>query len=209
MIFRKNLSSSKNWFRKHCKDPYVRERNRRNLRSRSWFKLKEINESEKIFEKGMNIIDLGSHPGGWSEYASQEIGHTGIIYAYDILPMRPLKNVTFFKGDITDIDIQKKMFFFLKKHSWNVVMSDMSPNISGCSIVDNVNVFKLSNIALKIAIRVLSSKGYLIIKLFHGHGFNKYIQKIYSKFIIVKVYKPRSSRVNSREVFIIARGFKI
>ncbi|VFP81533.1 SAM-dependent methyltransferase [Buchnera aphidicola] len=209
MIFRKNSRSSKNWFKKHCSDPYVKERNRRSLRSRSWFKLKEINESEKIFKKGMNIIDLGSNPGGWSEYASQEIGCSGVIFAYDILPMRPLKNVTFFNVDVSNTDVQKKMLFFLKKHSWNVVMSDMSPNISGCSIVDNVNTFKLSNIAVRIAVHVLSNTGYLIIKLFQGYGFNKYIQKIFSKFIIVKVYKPRSSRFNSREVFIIARGLKI
>ncbi|VFP78231.1 Ribosomal RNA large subunit methyltransferase E [Buchnera aphidicola (Cinara cuneomaculata)] len=209
MIFIKRLNKSKNWLKKHFSDPYVKERNRKNLRSRAWFKLKEINESEKIFYTGMKIIDLGSHPGGWSEYAIGQIGKSGIIFAYDILPMRPLKNVKFFNGDITDIFIQKKMFLCLKEHSWNVVMSDISPNISGCSIVDNANMFKLSNIVLKISMSVLSKRGCLIMKLFQGHGFKEYIQKIFNIFNIVKIYKPRSSRVNSREVFIIARRFKM
>ncbi|VFP83730.1 RlmE family RNA methyltransferase [Buchnera aphidicola] len=209
MILIKKINKSNNWLKKHLSDPYIKERNRRNLRSRAWFKLKEINESEKIFYTGMKVIDLGSNPGGWSEYALEKIGKSGIIFAYDILPMRPLKNVKFFRGDITDILIQKKMFILLKKYSWNIIMSDMSPNLSGCSIVDNVNMFKLSNIVLKISMSVLSTNGCLVMKLFQGYGFNEYIKKIFNMFKLVKIYKPRSSRVNSREVFIIARKYKI
>ncbi|VFP85996.1 Ribosomal RNA large subunit methyltransferase E [Buchnera aphidicola (Cinara pseudotaxifoliae)] len=208
MIAKKKLNKSNNWLRKHFADPYVRERNKKNLRSRSWFKLKEINESEKIFNIGMKVIDLGSNPGGWSEYALQKIGNSGIIFAYDILPMRPLKQVTFFCEDVTDIYVQKKIFFSLKKNSWNVVMSDMSPNTSGFSIVDNANIFKLNDVALKISMHALLKNGCLIMKLFQGCGFNMHIQKIFDIFKLVKIYKPRSSRFNSREVFIVARGFK-
>ncbi|MGI4816630.1 MAG: RlmE family RNA methyltransferase [Janthinobacterium lividum] len=208
MIIKKKSKNSNNWSSKYFTDPYIRERNKKNLRSRAWFKLKEINESEKIFNIGMKVIDLGSNPGGWSEYALQKIGNSGIIFAYDILPMHPLKNVTFFHEDVTDIHIQKKIFFNLKKNSWNVVMSDMSPNISGCSIVDNANMFKLNDVALKISMYVLLKNGCLIMKLFQGYGFKMYIKKICDFFKLVKIYKPRSSRFNSREVFIIARGVK-
>ncbi|VFP81154.1 Ribosomal RNA large subunit methyltransferase E [Buchnera aphidicola (Cinara kochiana kochiana)] len=209
MISIKRSNKSKNWLKRHFSDPYVKERNRKKLRSRAWFKLKEINESEKIFHTGMKIIDLGSNPGGWSEYALEKIGKSGMIFAYDILPMRPLKNVTFFHVDIANILVQRKIFISLKKYSWNVIMSDISPNISGCSIVDNVNMFKLSNIVLKISTSVLSMHGCLVMKLFQGYGFNEHVQKIFNMFKIVKIYKPRSSRVNSREVFIIARRIKI
>ncbi|VAX76633.1 RlmE family RNA methyltransferase [Buchnera aphidicola] len=209
MIFRKKINSSKSWLQRYFKDPYIKERNRKNLRSRAWFKLKEINELEKVFKKNMNVIDLGSNPGGWSEYVRQKIGKLGIILACDISPMRALDGVIFFHGDITQTDTLKKFFLIIKKYSWNVVMSDMSPNISGCSIVDNMNMFKLSDIVLDISIQVLSKTGYLIIKLFQGYGFDEYISKIYDLFSLVKIYKPRSSRDNSREVYIIASRCKI
>ncbi|VFP85001.1 Ribosomal RNA large subunit methyltransferase E [Buchnera aphidicola (Cinara splendens)] len=208
MIAKKKSKNSNNWLKKHFADPYIRARNKKNLRSRAWFKLKEINESEKIFNIGMKVIDLGSNPGGWSEYALQKIGNSGIIFAYDILPMRPLKNVTFFHEDVTDIRMQKKIFFNLRKNSWNVVMSDMSPNVSGFSIIDNTNMFKLNDVALKISMHVLLKNGCLIMKLFQGYGFNMYMKKICDVFKLVKIFKPCSSRINSREVFVIARGIK-
>ncbi|ABJ90704.1 ribosomal RNA large subunit methyltransferase E [Buchnera aphidicola] len=208
MILKKRSKSSKNWLKRNFNDPYIKERNKKKLRSRSWFKLKEIDESEKIFKKGMNVIDLGSNPGGWSEYTLKKIGKSGKIFACDILPMRFLKDIVFFCGDISNSDFLKKIFLFLDKYSWNVVMSDISPNICGYSVIDNSNMFKLSNIVLKISRHVLSNNGYLIIKLFQGYGFNKYMKKIRNIFELVKIYKPNASRVNSREVFIIAYGCK-
>lgn len=208
MIIKKKLNNSKSWLKKNFRDPYIKERKRRNLRSRSWFKIKEINESEKIFKNNMYVIDLGSHPGGWSQYVHKKIGNSGIIIACDILPMKSLERVIFFCGDITKVEFFQKMLSIFKKYSWNVIMSDMSPNISGCSIVDNCNMFRLSNVVLKISKYVLSHCGYLIIKLFQGHGFNEYMKKIYNMFIYVKIYKPRSSRSNSSEIFIIAHGQK-
>ncbi|WP_075433939.1 RlmE family RNA methyltransferase [Buchnera aphidicola] len=209
MVLKKSSNNSKRWLKKHFNDPYVKERNRKNVRSRAWFKLKEINESENIFKNKMNIMDLGSNPGGWSEYARKKIGKYGIIFACDVLPMKSLKNVTFFHGDITKTEFLEKFLLIVKEYSWNVVMSDMSPNISGCSVVDNANMFKLSNIVLKIAIQVLNFQGYLIIKLFQGYGFDEYMQKIYNTFNFVKIYKPKASCMNSREVFIIAYGLKV
>lgn len=209
MKIKNRTQSSTSWLNRNFRDPYIKIRNVKNLRSRSWFKIKEIDEKYKIFEKGMNVIDLGASPGGWSEYLQEKIGNSGHILACDLLPMKPLKKVFFLQGDVSNKMILKKIISFSKKYCWNAIISDMSPNISGCSIVDNAKSFYLSDIAIFITNRLLSRKGYFILKLFQGTGFNQYLKKIYHAFVQVKVFKPKSSRMNSREIFIIACKRKI
>ncbi|WP_075432011.1 RlmE family RNA methyltransferase [Buchnera aphidicola] len=209
MNIKRRTNSSRNWLSRNFRDPYIKERNSKNLRARSWFKIKEIDDKYNIFQIGMNVIDLGSSPGGWSEYLQKKIGFSGHILACDLLPMRPLKRVIFLKGDIADSVILKKIVSISKQYHWNAIVSDMSPNISGCSIIDNSKAFDLSDSAIYIADRFLSRKGYFIIKLFQGGDFNQYIKKIYNIFVKVKIFKPNSSRAGSREVFIIAHGRKI
>lgn len=209
MIIKHRTKSSRNWLHRNFRDPYIKERNSKNLRARSWFKIKEIDERYNIFQIGMNVIDLGSSPGGWSEYLQKKIGFSGRVLACDLLPMRPLNRIIFLKGDLTNKVILKKFISLSEKYHWNAIVSDMSPNISGCSIIDNAKAFDLSDIAISIADRVLSKQGYFIMKLFQGGDFSQYIKKIYNIFVKVKIFKPNSSRASSREIFIIAHGRKI
>lgn len=201
--------SSKIWLKKNFSDFYIKQRNIRNCRSRAWFKLKEIDEKKKIFTFGMNIIDLGAAPGGWSQYAITKIGKKGKILAFDVIPMKKMKNVFFVCGDIFSDLILKKIYFFSKIYTWSVIMSDMCPNISGYSLIDDSKMFFLGKKILNIANKFLSRNGFLIIKFFYGIEFNKFFKKIRSIFVNVSIYKPNSSRINSREVFIIAHEYRV
>ncbi|AEH39830.1 ribosomal methytransferase [Buchnera aphidicola (Cinara tujafilina)] len=175
--------SSGNWLHRNFHDLYIKKRNIKKLRSRSWFKIKEIDKKYNIFQKGMNIIDLGAAPGGWCEYLQEKIGQSGHILACDLIPIKPLKRVIFLQGDVSNKSIFKKIISISKRYYWNAIVSDMSPNISGCSVVDNARSFYLSDIAISIANILLSKNGYFIIKLFQGDGFNQYIKKINDIFL--------------------------
>lgn len=209
MNIKNRSKSSGRWLAKHFRDPYVKERNRRNLLSRSWFKIEEIDKHNNIFKIGMNVINLGASPGGWTEYLYKKVGLSGRIIACDILPMFYLKNVIFIQGDITKKIVLQNILSVSKNYIWNAIISDMSPNMSGFSIIDQNKIFFLSDIALSIVNSLLTKNGYFIVKLFQGEGFNQYLKKIYSEFINVKIFKPFSSRINSREVFVIAYGRKM
>ncbi|WP_343126416.1 RlmE family RNA methyltransferase [Buchnera aphidicola] len=209
MIKRKYSLKSIKWYKNSLKDFFIQKRNQKNLRSRAWFKLQELDNNLKIFKKGMCVIDLGSSPGGWSEYIQKKIGNTGRIIACDRLPMKKIPNVFFILGDIQNTILIEKIVFLLKKKKCDVITSDISPNISGFTIIDNENFFNLCDIVLTISIKLLSKKGYLIFKLFQGVGFQFYIQHIKKYFLIVKIFKLKTSRKKSREVFIVANQRKI
>ncbi|CUR53229.1 RlmE family RNA methyltransferase [Buchnera aphidicola] len=209
MILKKYSLKSMNWFKNSLKDSFIRKRNKNNLRSRAWFKLEELDNYLKIFKKGMNIVDLGSSPGSWSQYAQKKIGLTGSIIACDILPMKKISNVIFVLGDISNFLIFEKLVSLSKNKICNVIMSDIAPNISGISIIDNEKFFYLCDVVLNVAFKILDKNGILIFKLFQGVGFKEYLKKIFKHFVIVKIFKPNSSRANSREVFIIASQRKI
>lgn len=200
--------SSKIWLNNHFNDIYVKKRNIKKIRSRAWFKLESLDKKEKIFKSGMNVIDLGSSPGSWSQYAFSKVGILGNIIACDLKPMINIKGVNFILGDITQNNIFNK-FISLSKHIvWNVIMSDMSPNISGISIIDSERSFYLADIALRISEKISFRKDFFIVKLFQGNGFNQYLKKISNIFKKVKIRKPNASRSSSREVFLVASGHK-
>lgn len=192
--------------KKQFNDKYAILAREKKLRSRSWFKLDELQKKEKIFYKGINIVDLGSTPGGWSKYASSYIGIKGSIMACDILPMNPIKGVTFIQGDL-----RKKMFLkdFINrcsKKKISVLMSDMSPNISGISIVDMSNATNLLHLALDVCCIVLKKNGTFLSKMFQGQECNHFLQKVQYFFKSIKIRKLNTSRSKSREVYIIAKG---
>ncbi|WP_367680845.1 RlmE family RNA methyltransferase [Buchnera aphidicola] len=193
------------WIKNHIKDYYVKESYKNNIRSRAWFKLKEIDEKENLFKLKHKIIDLGSAPGSWAQYAVSKIGNKGVVYAYDIKPMKPIKNVIFNQGDIVnDSSLLESLLNFFKTISIHVVMSDMSPNLTGVRLVDNVRSINLCNISLLIAKKVLKKNGFFLVKTFQGIELNQYINEIRKHFVLVKIYKPRSSRSFSRELYILA-----
>lgn len=201
---KKKIINSNKWLKRHFCDKYVKLAYKKGFRSRAKFKLAELNNSDKIFQIGMNVIDLGSSPGSWSEYAVSKIGKQGKIVACDILPMLPIKNVHFIQGDIREKVIFDKLLHFIRLTPVNVVMSDMAPNMSGYSCIDIPKSIFLCNLALEVSKITLVQGGTLLLKLFQGEGFDTFLKKIYDLFSLVKIRKPYSSLTSSREVFIVA-----
>ncbi|CUR53829.1 Ribosomal RNA large subunit methyltransferase E [Serratia symbiotica] len=209
MINKKRSSSSRRWLKEHFNDKYVQQAKKNKLRSRSWFKLNEIQKHDKLFNPGMIVLDLGSSPGGWSKYVIKKIGHYGRVIACDILPMSPIPGVEFFQGDLSNTLILKSLLKYIGKIKIQVVISDMAPNISGISSIDIPKSTYLVELALKICRNVLSLNGSFLVKVFHGDEFDACLQKIQSLFKEVKIRKPNACRVNSREVYIVAKGSKL
>lgn len=205
---KKKKSHSKVWLKRHLKDFYVRQAYINKLRSRAWFKLKEIDDKFNIFKNNNIIIDIGCSPGSWSEYAIKKIGPKGKIIACDISSMKPIFGVIFIQGNIEDIHTFNLILKNLNNKKANVCMSDISPNFSGHSIIDMNKSISLNILILKLSIKILSKNGVFITKIFQGENFSIYHQFIKKIFSQVKIYKPKSSRFKSREIFIIAKCIK-
>ncbi|HXK00323.1 MAG TPA: 23S rRNA (uridine(2552)-2'-O)-methyltransferase RlmE [Buchnera sp. (in: enterobacteria)] len=203
-MIKKNKCFSNKWLRRHFCDKYVKLANKKGFRSRAIFKLEELQNSDKIFQSGMTVIDLGSAPGSWSEYAVSKIGKHGKIVACDMLPMSPIKNVHFIQGDFREKIVVNKLLNYVQFTPINVVMSDMAANISGKSCIDIPRSIFLCNLALDVSTITLVKGGTLLLKLFQGEGFDGFLKKIRDLFSLVKIRKPNASRASSREVFIVA-----
>lgn len=200
---------SKIWLKNNFKDFYIKkvQKNINRYRSRSWFKLAEIEKIDKIFKKNMIIIDLGSSPGGWSSFASSKIGNKGKIIACDILPMNYIKNVNFYKGNICNPIFFNKIKK-INKIKAHMIMSDMSPNISGIKEIDIPRIIYLNELTLKLCYSNLRHNGSFLIKTFQGKGLTKFYKKINSIFEIVKIRKPNASKSQSNEIYIVAKRYK-
>ncbi|QJC28270.1 RlmE family RNA methyltransferase [Enterobacteriaceae endosymbiont of Plateumaris braccata] len=197
------------WIKKYLKDIYVKKvKQNSEFRSRSWFKLQEIQKIDKIFKPNMKIIDLGSSPGGWSKFALSKIGLNGKIIACDLLPMKKIDNVDFIQGNLCDINIINLIKIKLNNLKAQVIMSDMSPNISGVKEIDIPKSIYLSELALKLCYSILDFNGNFLIKIFQGIGVDQYLKKIDSLFKIMKIRKPNASRSHSCEIYIVAKGYQ-
>jgi 23S rRNA (uridine2552-2'-O)-methyltransferase len=177
-------------------------------RSRSTFKLIEIQEKDKIIKPGMNVIDLGAAPGGWSEYASKIVGKKNKVIALDLLNIDPIEGVDFIQGDFREDKVLDVLYEILNGKSIDLVMSDMAPNISGNKAMDQPRSIYLAELALDTAETVLSKGGVFLIKMFQGAGFDEYKKQVANSFASVVIRKPKSSRARSNEVYILAKGFK-
>jgi len=204
---KKRTKSSKLWLKEHFKDYYVRLASKKKIRSRAWFKLKEINARDNLIRNGMCVLDLGSCPGSWSIYAKSKVGDKGRVIACDIMPMKLIKGIHFFKGDLKKLYYRKLLLKYLTLQKVNLVMSDMAPNFTGIPSIDMNNSVNLAQIAFLICRDVLVQQGCFIVKLFQGEGFDEYFKMISLFFLTAKIRKPYSSRTRSREVFIVAEGF--
>ncbi|AZP36304.1 Ribosomal RNA large subunit methyltransferase E [Candidatus Annandia adelgestsuga] len=200
-----------NWYKNKINNFYYKQAKIKKLRSRSWFKLKQIDEKEKLFYSGMKVIDLGSSPGSWSLYVSSKIKKNGYLISCDLLSMNPIpfNNFKFIKGNILDKLIIKKILKILNNNKVNIIISDMSSNISGISYTDNYNNMKLFDSAFKICKKFLSFNGIFLIKVFQNNNFNDYIKKIKNFFLKIKICKPKASNSNSREIYILAKKYLI
>lgn len=208
MSNKKRSASSTRWLNEHFKDQFVLQAQKKGLRSRAWFKLEEIQKTDKLFKPGMTVVDLGAAPGGWSQYVASVIGNKGRIIACDLLPMDPIVGVDFLRGDFRDEAVLNALLARVGEDKVQVVMSDMAPNMSGQPAVDIPRAMYLVELALDMCRDVLAPNGSFIVKVFQGEGFEQYLKAIREMFKVVKIRKPQASRARSREVYIVATGRK-
>ena len=197
---------SKNWVNKQRRDIFVRQSKVDGYRARSAYKLIEINEKFKIFKGGMNVIDIGAAPGSWSQYASKVV-KSGKIVSVDLKEMEEIKNIIQIKGDFTEKSTQDKIKEYLNKKS-DVVMSDMAVNTTGIKNIDAIYTGELCKEAMIFSKDVISEKGFFISKIFMGGTFNEIVALGKKIFKEVKVFKPKSSRKDSKESFIICKNLR-
>ncbi len=202
-------ASSKRWLAEHIADHYVQEARRLGFRSRAIFKIKEINERDKLFRQGQVVVDLGAAPGAWSQYARPILGPKGRVIALDILPMDPLPGVDFIHGDFREVSVLSELETLVGEGTRvDLVMSDMAPNITGVSTSDQVGTILLCELALEFARARLKPKGIFLTKLFQGEGFDPYLKAVRASFESVVIRKPKASRPRSREVYLLARNLR-
>ena len=197
---------SKNWINKQRKDIYVRQSKVDGYRARSAYKLIEIDEKFKIFKGGLTIIDIGAAPGSWSQYASKKV-RNGKIISIDLKKMEPLDNTIQIIGDFTDYETQEKIKKLLTNKS-EVVMSDMAVNTTGIKDIDSIQTGELCKNAMVFSKEVISKNGFFISKIFMGGSFNEIVELGKKIFKEVKVFKPKSSRKDSKESFIICKNLR-
>jgi 23S rRNA (uridine2552-2'-O)-methyltransferase len=197
---------SKNWVNKQRRDTYVRQSKVDGYRARSAYKLIEIDEKFKIFKGGLTVIDIGAAPGSWSQYASKVV-RNGKIISIDLKEMEPIDNTVQIKGDFTEDETQKKIKEFLVSKS-DVVMSDMAVNTTGIKNIDSIQTGELCKEAMIFSKDIISNGGFFVSKIFMGGSFNEIVQLGKKIFKEVKVFKPKSSRKDSKESFIICKNLR-
>ncbi len=205
----KKSKSSRRWLERHFKDEFVQQAQKEGYRSRAVYKLLEIQERDRMLRPGQVVVDLGAAPGGWSQVAKKIVGAEGTVIALDILPMDPLPGVEFIQGDFREDEVLLKLQELLAGRPVDLVISDMAPNISGMAAVDQPRAIYLCELALDFARETLQPGGGLVVKLFQGEGFDQYIRDARMLFSRVVTRKPKASRSRSREVYLVADGFKV
>ena len=200
--------SSGEWLQRHVNDPYVRQAQKDGYRSRSAYKLIQLNEKDRLIRPGMLIVDLGSAPGGWSQVAGRLVGARGRVVATDILPMDSLPNVEFIQGDFTEEAVLERVLEALGGNQPDLVICDIAPNISGIDSADQASSMYLVELALDMVRRTLKTGGTFVTKVFQGAGSEEYLREVRKAFEKVSIRKPAASRPKSREVYFVAKGFK-
>jgi 23S rRNA (uridine2552-2'-O)-methyltransferase len=196
------------WLKEHFTDEYVKQAQKSGYRSRAVYKLQELHERDHLFKPGMTIVDLGAAPGGWSQWLSKQVGRKGKVIALDILPMDPIPQVEFILGDFSEEETLHKLQAILGESSVDWVISDMLPNLSGITNVDQPRAMYLSDLALDFALTTLPKGGGFLIKIFQGEGVDAFIKVLRTHFQKVLIRKPKASRGRSREVYLVAMGRK-
>lgn len=204
----RKTESSRRWLKEHFDDPYVKQAQQAGYRSRAVFKLIEIHERGRLFKPGMTVVDLGAAPGGWSQVITKWVYPKGRVIAMDILPMEPIDGVEFLQGDFTEESVVQQLHTSLKGQHVDWIVSDMAPNMSGNESVDIPRSMYLCELAVEFALQVLKPSGGLLIKAFHGEGFDAFLLSIRKIFQFVAIRKPKASRGRSREVYILATELK-
>ena len=207
---------NKAWLNDHVNDPYVKLAKREGYRARAAYKLKEIDETLGLIRPGHLVVDLGSAPGAWSQYVRRRLSPAGAavgaldgnIIALDMLPMVPVEGVVFIQGDFREQEVLQKLEQEMAGRQADVVVSDMAPNLSGITSVDAARVADLIELAVSFAQAHMKPEGALVVKLFHGSGYDQLVHLFRAHFRVVKPLKPKASRDKSSETFLIGMGLK-
>lgn len=205
----KQSVSSQRWLKEHFDDKFVQKAQKQGLRSRAGFKIEEIQQKDGLIKPSMTVVDLGAAPGGWSQYVAKVVGDDGLVIACDILPMDPLAGVSFLQGDFREENVLNELLNKIGGKNVDVVMSDMAPNMSGNDAIDQAKSMYLGELALDMCHQVLKKNGSFVIKVFMGEGFEPFMKELQKAFKTVKTRKPESSRARSREVYLVATGYKL
>jgi 23S rRNA (uridine2552-2'-O)-methyltransferase len=200
--------STGSWRDRQERDPFVRRARIDGYRSRAVYKLEEIDQKVKLLRPGMRVLDLGAAPGGWSQYVTDKLDGRATIVAVDLLPMDALPCVEMIEGDFREDDVLDSIRESLGGKPVDLVMSDMGPNISGNRAVDQPRSMYLAELALDVCGELLVPGGNFVCKLFQGEGTDALIADARIRFNSVRAFKPRASRASSREVYLVATGFK-
>jgi 23S rRNA (uridine2552-2'-O)-methyltransferase len=200
--------TSKGWLKEHFDDQYVQRSWQDGYRSRASYKLLELDDKDRLFKPGMTVIDLGAAPGGWSQVAAEKVGPEGVVIASDILEMDALAGVDFIQGDFTEESVLEAILAALGERPVDLVMSDMAPNMSGMAAIDQPQAMYLVELALDLAGQTLRPGGTFLAKVFQGEGFDEYLKTLRERFTRVVTRKPEASRARSREVYLLAQGFR-
>jgi 23S rRNA (uridine2552-2'-O)-methyltransferase len=205
---------NKNWLHDHINDPYVKLAQKEGYRARAAYKLKEIDEAEKLIRPGQIIVDLGSTPGSWSQYARNRLagqeggGIHGVIIGLDLLPMEPIADVQFILGDFGAEVVLKQLESILQGRKVDLVLSDIAPNLSGIAISDAARVEHIIDLALDFADAHLKPSGALLVKCFNGMGYSQIIENFRQRFKTVTQKKPKASRDKSSEIYVLGKMLK-
>lgn len=199
----KPAKTSKAWMKAHANDSYVLKARNEGYRSRAAYKLQEIAERDNLFQRGMTVIDLGAAPGSWSQVARKQVGDKGSIIALDILTMQQLPGVTFIQGDFRENEVLDRLKALLGGKQVDLVISDMSPNLTGISISDQAHGMYLAELALIFCHEHLNPGKNFLVKVFQGGSFEEFRQSMRTSFEKVVTRKPKASRDSSKELYLL------
>ena len=200
--------SSQRWLNEHHNDDFVRKSRLESYRSRSVYKLAEIEQRDRIIRPEMSVIELGAAPGGWTQYVAEKLSAKGSLLAVDILKMDPVPGAQIIQGDFTELETLELIRSTLDGRAADLVLSDMAPNFSGQVAVDQPRAMYLAELALDMCKELMVPGGCLLVKTFHGVGFEEYVRQVRDMFGEVRSRKPKASRARSREVYILAKDRK-
>jgi len=205
---------NKNWLHDHINDPYVKMAQKDGYRARAAYKLKEIDEEEKLIKPGQVIVDLGCMPGSWGQYTRRKLagkdggGINGTIIGLDMLPMEPIADMHFIQGDFREARVLRQLQVVLEGRKADLVLSDMAPNLSGIATADAARMEHLIDLAIEFSQMHLKPSGVLLVKCFNGMGYSQIVEKFRAEFKVVTQKKPKASRDKSSEIFLMGRGVK-
>ena len=197
--------TSNAWLAEHVNDHYVQSAQKDGYRARAAYKLLEINDKDKLLTPGAVVVDLGATPGSWSQVAAKLVGRNGQVLALDILPMDPLDGVEFIQGDFREQAVLDELVGCLKGRTVDLVISDMAPNISGMSVIDQARSYHLAELALDFATQYLRPGGNFLVKVFQGSDFQHYLTAMKNDFAEVVTRKPKASRDRSQELYLLGK----